>query len=48
MGEAFKTACTRIEARPTGLSKNDQGANLLLPLPQLIHSAASREGVAAE
>jgi hypothetical protein len=47
MGEVFKTACTRIEGRPTGPLVEDLGLNLLLPsswsFPPRI-----REGVAAE
>ncbi len=44
-----KSACTPIEGRPTGPLVADRGAKLLTTLRlQLIHSAALREGVAAE
>jgi hypothetical protein len=39
MAEAFKTACTLIGPRPTGLSMNDRGANLQLS-PSWFLSAA--------
>jgi len=35
MGEPFKTASTRIEVRPTGISKTTGGRTSCLPLPQL-------------
>jgi hypothetical protein len=31
MGEAFKTACTRIEARPTGTLEMNRRHNSCLP-----------------
>jgi hypothetical protein len=43
MGEAFKTACTRIEPRLTGLLVADRGLNLL-PTPRLDLSAAPKGG----
>jgi hypothetical protein len=45
MGEAFKTACTRIEPRPTSPLVADRGSNLLTtPRLQQIHSAAPKGG----
>jgi hypothetical protein len=35
MGEAFKTACTRIEARPTVLSKTTRGPTSCYPSPRI-------------
>src|SRR5215211_1535623 len=42
MGEAFTTACTRIEARPTGPLVADRGANSCLPSPSWFLSAAPK------
>ena len=44
MGEPFTTACSHIEARLTGPLVADRGSNLLLPLPQLVPSAAPKRG----
>jgi hypothetical protein len=44
MGEAFRTAYTRIEARPTGPLVADRGSNLLIPLT-LPSGSASRAPV---
>jgi hypothetical protein len=36
MGEAFTTACTYIEGRPTSPLVAGRRPNLLLPLPRLV------------
>jgi hypothetical protein len=43
MGEPFTTAYTRIEARPTGLSKTDAVLTPATP-PRLVLSAEPKEG----
>jgi hypothetical protein len=48
MGEAFKTACARIEVRPSGPLLADRGSNLLPTPPRWSIPPRLREGVAAE
>ena len=43
MLRTLRTACTLIDPRPTGPLVADRGSNLLLPLPQLVLSAAPKE-----
>ena len=48
MGEPFTTACTRIEARPTGPLERTGGRNLLPTSPAGFFPPLLRDGVAAE
>ena len=48
MVEAFKTASTRIEARPTGLSKTTGGRTSCYPSPAGFSPPCPRKEVAAE
>ena len=44
MGEAFKTACTHLEGRPTEPLVHDLGSNLLPTPPQLVSFRRPKEG----